>query len=183
MKSWWEKFHNQRRIKGISYSHHHNEEQIIKACFSVDYDSASAQKTPYKMHSTNDICIANGRQQVKVPIGFLCNRESYWGNLMRCCHAWGGGHSESRSSSYSAVVTHRKPQFDRMSPASLSSSLLPLHNWSHVNVIIITLEFSPFRDKDKGSTDSHPTVAALKKKTIRGIMCIHSAWSWDFVEN
>lgn len=88
VKSWWEKLHNQRRIKGASYSQHHNEEQIIL----VDYDSAFAQKTPYKIQSTNEICIANSRQQVKVPIGFLCNRESYWGNLMRCCvHGGGGG--------------------------------------------------------------------------------------------
>lgn len=46
----------------------------------------------------------------------------------------GGGHSQSRSSSYSAVVTDRKPQVDVMSPASLLTCLLPLHNRSQINV-------------------------------------------------
>lgn len=50
---------------------------------------------------------------------------------MRCWWKWRG----LRSSSYSAVVTDRKLQVDVTSPASLLSSLLPLHNWSQINVI------------------------------------------------
>lgn len=47
----------------------------------------------------------------------------------------GEGGSQSRSSSYSAVVTDRKPQVDVMAPANLLSCLLPLHNWGQINVI------------------------------------------------
>lgn len=77
----------------------------------------------------------DGRHQDKVQLGSSHNPESYWGNLMRCWWTWGGGWgSQSRSSSYSASVTDRKSQVDVMSPASLLSCLLPLHNWSQINL-------------------------------------------------
>lgn len=80
----------------------------------------------------------------------------------------GGWGSQSRSSSYSASVTERKSQVDVMSPASLLSCLLPLHNWSQISWIF---ELSRRReedgewrkngrDKERDGTDSHPTVSS-----------------------
>lgn len=88
-----------------------------------------------------------------------------------------GGRSQSRSSSYSAVVTDREPQVDVMSLASLLSCLLPLHNWSQINVIPSSDGGERKKKRERRGEKKPPTLTrprALKKKTNGGTILSRS---------
>lgn len=68
------------------------------------------------------------RHQVKGQLGFVLQPKELFGQPTEVLMEVKGWVQESRSSGYSAVVTDKRPQVDVMSPASLLSCLLPLHN-------------------------------------------------------